>query len=140
MARKRPAPPYLVYRLKTWDAFLKLIADPPYANWAYRGERDERWPLYSSLSRYLQSFGMAPGAWTRQEARILRVFKRKAHQFVEQAARRGRRFSVAGAHATSRRAHAVDRFHVVAIRRGLLRAGAHYGGWRHMGSQPWPHR
>jgi hypothetical protein len=84
MARKRTAPPYLVYRLKSWDQFLKLIANPPYSNWAYRGERDERWPLFSSLSRYLQSFGVAPNAWTRQEARILRVFKRKAHQFVEQ--------------------------------------------------------
>ena len=84
MARKRPAQPYPVYRLKTWDAFLKQIADAPYSNWAYRGERDERWPLYSSLSRYLQSFGVAPAAWTRQEARIVRVFKRKAHQFVEQ--------------------------------------------------------
>jgi hypothetical protein len=84
MARKRPAPRYVEHRLKSWDAFLKVIAGPPYANWAYRGERDERWPLFSSLSRYLQSFGVAPGAWTRQEARILRVFKRKAHQFLEQ--------------------------------------------------------
>jgi hypothetical protein len=84
MARKRSAPRYVEHRLKSWDAFLKLIAGPPYANWAYRGERDERWPLFSSLSRYLQSFGVAPGAWTRQEARILRVFKRKAHQFLEQ--------------------------------------------------------
>jgi hypothetical protein len=84
MARKRAAPRYPILRLKKWDAFLKLIAEPPYSNWAFRGERDERWPLYSSLSRYLGSFGVAPAAWTRQEARILRVFKRKAHQFLDQ--------------------------------------------------------
>src|SRR6185312_10543709 len=56
---------------------------PPYSNWAFRGERDERWPLYSSLSRYLQNFGVAPEAWAEQEARILRIFKRKAHQYLE---------------------------------------------------------
>lgn len=84
MARKRPAPRYPVYRIKTWDAFLKLIAEQPYSNWAFRGERDQRWPLYSSLSRYLRNFRVAPAAWTRQEGRIVRVFKRKAHQFLEQ--------------------------------------------------------
>ena len=83
MARKRSAPPYRQFRVKTWDQFLKLISTPPYSHWAYRGERDERWPLYSSLSRYLQAFGVAPAAWPLQEARILRVFKRKAHQFLE---------------------------------------------------------
>ena len=83
MARKRSAPPYRQFRVKTWDQFLKLISTPPYSHWAYRGERDERWPLYSSLSRYLQAFGVAPAAWPLQEARILRVFKRKAHRFLE---------------------------------------------------------
>ncbi len=82
MPRARKAP-YVIHRLKSWDAFLKLIANSPYANWAFRGERDERWPLYSSLSRYLRAFGVSPDAWTRQEARILRIFKRKAHQLVD---------------------------------------------------------
>ena len=57
-ARRRP---YRVFRLTSWEAFLKLIIQPPYSNWAFRGERDERWPLYSSLSRYLQNFGVRPG-------------------------------------------------------------------------------
>ena len=38
-----------------------MIVQPPYSNWAFRGERDERWPLYSSLSRYLQNFGVDAG-------------------------------------------------------------------------------
>jgi len=75
---------YPVFRLDSWDAFLNRITSPPYTHWAFRGERDERSPLYSSLSRYLQGFGVAPAAWPAQEGRILRVFKRKAHQFLSQ--------------------------------------------------------
>ena len=59
-SRKRTRNPYRVFRLESWEAFLGLITKPPYSNWAFRGERDERWPLQSSLSRYLQNFGVAP--------------------------------------------------------------------------------
>jgi len=83
--RKRQSGSYRVFRLTSWDAFLKLVIHPPYSNWAFRGERDERWPLYSSLSRYLQNFGVHSDAWPEQEARILRVFKRKAHHFLIRA-------------------------------------------------------
>jgi hypothetical protein len=82
-ARKRNRRSYRVFRLESWEAFLQLITKPPYSNWAFRGERDERWPLYSSLSRYLQNFGVARDAWPEQEGRILRIFKRKAHQFLD---------------------------------------------------------
>jgi len=82
--RTRTRAPFRVFRLESWEAFLKLITSHPYTNWAFRGERDERWPLYSSLSRYLQNFGVSPKAWPQQEARILRIFKRKAHQFLAQ--------------------------------------------------------
>jgi hypothetical protein len=83
-ARKAPRRrPFHVFRLETWEAFLKLITQPPYSHWAFRGERDERWPLYSSLSRYLQNFGVARPAWPAQEERIVRIFKRKAHQFLD---------------------------------------------------------
>src|SRR5512140_2535763 len=74
---------YRVFRLTSWEAFLKVIVQAPYSNWAFRGERDERWPLYSSLSRYLMNFGVAKQAWPAQESRILRIFKRKAHQFLD---------------------------------------------------------
>jgi hypothetical protein len=80
---KRTGRSYRVFRLESWEAFLGLIVNPPYSNWAFRGERDERWPLYSSLSRYFQNFGVARTAWPEQEGRILRIFKRKAHQFLE---------------------------------------------------------
>jgi hypothetical protein len=81
--RKRTRERYRVLRLDSWEAFLGLITNPPYSNWAFRGERDERWPLYSSLSRYFRNFNVAPKAWSDQEARILRIFKRKAHQFLD---------------------------------------------------------
>ncbi len=83
-ARKPTRRSYRILRLESWEAFLGLVTSPPYSNWAFRGERDERWPLYSSLSRYLQNFGVAQPAWPQQEARILRIFKRKAHQFLGQ--------------------------------------------------------
>jgi hypothetical protein len=82
-ARKRTKHSYRVYRVSTWDAFLKVVSHSPYSNWAFRGERDERWPLYSSLSRYFMNFGVAEKAWPEQESRILRIFKRKAHQFLD---------------------------------------------------------
>jgi hypothetical protein len=82
--RKCARRPYRVFRVETWEAFLQHITRAPYSNWAFRGERDERWPLYSSLSRYFQGFEVAPAAWPEQERRILRIFKRKAHQFLEQ--------------------------------------------------------
>jgi hypothetical protein len=82
-SRKRTRRSYRVFRLQSWEAFLQLVIRPPYSNWAFRGERDERWPLYSSLSRYLRNFGVDPKAWPEQEGRILRIFKRKAHQFLD---------------------------------------------------------
>jgi hypothetical protein len=82
-ARKEDRRSYPVFRLQSWEAFLNLVTKPPYSQWAFRGERDERWPLFSTLSRYLQNFGVARAAWPQQEARILRIFKRKAHQYLD---------------------------------------------------------
>jgi hypothetical protein len=81
---KRARRPYPVLRPKSWEDFLKLVSREPYSNWAFRGERDERIPLYSSLSRYFRNFAIHPSAWPEQEGRILRIFKRKAHQFLSQ--------------------------------------------------------
>ncbi len=81
--RRSPKRTYRLFRLNTWDQFLDLVTNAPYSNWAFRGEHDERWPLYSSLSRYLRAFGVHSRAWPDQENRILRIFKRKAHQFLD---------------------------------------------------------
>lgn len=79
-----PQPMYKQHRLASWDAFLKIITNSPYSNWAFRGQRKEYWPLNSALSRYFRSFRIDTRAWPDQERRILRVFKRKAHQFLTQ--------------------------------------------------------
>lgn len=81
MATRAQRRPYQVIRLRSWDAFLKTITGQ-YSNWAFRGERDERWPLYSALSRYCQNFGVHRNAWLEQERRVVRVFKRKAHVYL----------------------------------------------------------
>ena len=39
--------------------------------------------LYSSLSRYLLTYGVNQAVWSEQESRILRIFKRKAHLLLE---------------------------------------------------------
>ena len=75
---------YKQYRLESWDEFLKIITGAPYSNWAFRGHRKEAWPLASALSRYFRVFRIDRRAWPQQEGRILRVFKRKAHQFLAQ--------------------------------------------------------
>jgi hypothetical protein len=71
------------YRLNSWDDFMRAVTDSPYVNWAFRGQRDDA-PLYTSLSRYFRNFGIDPRAWPGQEERIVRIFKRKAHQFLAQ--------------------------------------------------------
>jgi len=76
--------PFKEYRVESWEEFLKIITETPYSNWAFRGQRDEGWPLYSALSRYLRAAGVDPRAWPEQEERILRIFKRKAHQYLSQ--------------------------------------------------------
>ena len=62
-----------------------MITDSPYSDWAFRGSRNEKLPLVSALSRYLQTFRVDPKVWAAQEERILRIFKRKAHHFLSDA-------------------------------------------------------
>src|SRR5690349_16604862 len=83
--RKRTGaqPGYIELRVSSWEEFLKLITDSPYSNWAFRGQRVADWSLDTSLSRYLKNFNVNERAWTEQERRILRIFKRKAHQFLD---------------------------------------------------------
>jgi hypothetical protein len=89
MAAKRRKSPkgqedaaYQVHVLGSWEAFLDIITDSPYSNWAFRGQCEAAWSLFSALSRYLVSFRVHPDAWRAQESRMLRIFKRKAHQFL----------------------------------------------------------
>src|SRR5580700_11308152 len=54
-----------------------------YVSWAFRGQSNSQWPIYSTLSRYLLDFNAGRFCWPHQELRILRIFKRKAHHYLK---------------------------------------------------------
>lgn len=84
-SRSGPAAPgrMAVREITNWGEFHAIVAGPDYQNWAFRGQSNAEWPLYSSLSRYLRDYGVHPKAWAEQEARIGRIFRRKAHLFLD---------------------------------------------------------
>ena len=67
----------------SWTEFQQVVAGPKYRSWAFRGPADASWPLYSSISRYLQEHRVNQKAWAEQEERIVRIFRRKAHLFLD---------------------------------------------------------
>jgi len=74
---------YLIERFSSWEEFRKVISDNTYRSWAFRGQSDSSWPLYTSLSRHLLTRRVHRSAWSRQERRVLRIFKRKAHLLLQ---------------------------------------------------------
>jgi hypothetical protein len=74
---------YKVHRFSTWEKFRRVIEGDEYKGWAFRGQGNADWPLYSSLSRYLMAYQVHRKAWPQQESRILRIFKRKAHLLLD---------------------------------------------------------
>jgi FRG domain. len=50
--------------------------------WAFRGHGAAQWPLVSSLTRRLQLFSPDARLWPLREARAMRVFRRKAHNYL----------------------------------------------------------
>ena len=59
-----PTPPRLVVeRLTSWESFRTTVSGPKYKSWAFRGQSNAVWPLFSSLSRYLKTFGVHQKVW-----------------------------------------------------------------------------
>lgn len=75
--------PYSVHQFDSWAAFRNAVSSPRFRSWAFRGQAEDHWPLYSALSRYLLAFGVHPDAWYKQERRMLRIFRRKAHLLLD---------------------------------------------------------
>jgi len=75
--------PYNVISIDSWTIFKKTLSESKFRTWAFRGQAKEEWPLFSSISRYLIDFKVHPDSWLNQESRIVRVFKRKAHLFLD---------------------------------------------------------
>lgn len=71
-----------VYQVESWQEFLDLIESDTLRGWAFRGQRDAEWGLESSLTRRLKLF-VPQDKWASQEDRAIRVFKRKAHYFLD---------------------------------------------------------
>lgn len=76
--------------ISQWKDFLgHLVPRDGFRSWLFRGQADARWPLVSSLTRYLTTYGLKDRTadWPALEARILRVFKRKAHLLLSHVPR-----------------------------------------------------
>lgn len=70
--------------MSTWAEFVALSEE--LEGWAFRGQQDARWPLLSSLSRYLGAFVPDKSTWQMREERAIRIFRRKAHNYFANAA------------------------------------------------------
>jgi len=68
-------------RIADWDAFNRYCDDRD--GWAFRGQSDATWPLLSSLSRRLRESGADRGTWGEREERAIRIFRRKAHIYLD---------------------------------------------------------
>ena len=67
--------------IRSWHQFIEIVANERFRSWAFRGQADKDWNIKSTLTRYLTEFKVHPNAWSKQELRILRIFKRKSHVF-----------------------------------------------------------
>jgi hypothetical protein len=68
----------------SWEDFDDLmVSGGQFSAWAFRGQSDASWSIHSSLSRHLRTFDVYPDLWPSQEARIVRIFKRKAHLYLD---------------------------------------------------------
>lgn len=69
------------YQVGSWQEFLALVESEGLRGWAFRGQRDAEWCLESSLTRRMKQF-VPTSEWADREDRAIRVFKRKAHYFL----------------------------------------------------------
>lgn len=69
--------------VSSWNDFVNLTSELD--GWAFRGQQDANWALWSSLSRYLEAFIPDRPAWRMREERAIRIFRRKAHNYISNA-------------------------------------------------------
>ena len=75
-----------IVHIDSWNDFLSATSECD--GWAFRGLPDADWQLFSSLSRYLHSFVPDRTTWRQREERALRIFRRKAHNYLPDAGAR----------------------------------------------------
>jgi hypothetical protein len=64
----------------SWEELTKTLES--LEGWAFRGEQSADWDLFSSLSRRLMRFCPDQGQWPEREGRAMRIFRRKAHNYL----------------------------------------------------------
>ncbi|WP_322044584.1 FRG domain-containing protein [Paraburkholderia sp. J67] len=67
-------------QLTDWNQFMELTTQLD--GWAFRGQQNAQWRLESSLSRYMRDYVDDHSQWRAREERAIRVFRRKAHNFL----------------------------------------------------------
>ncbi|CAN7611548.1 FRG domain-containing protein [Pseudoduganella sp. LjRoot289] len=67
--------------VSSWNEFMTLSTQLD--GWAFRGQQDTRWPLQTSLSRYLNAYIPDRSSWRLREERAIRIFRRKAHNYLD---------------------------------------------------------
>jgi hypothetical protein len=72
-----------IIHIANWNEFVSLTSE--YNGWAFRGLPDAAWQMRTSLSRYLHSFVPDKASWRLREERALRIFRRKAHNYLPDA-------------------------------------------------------
>ncbi|MEW6705806.1 MAG: FRG domain-containing protein [Pseudomonadota bacterium] len=68
-------------KIDSWDGLAKTLESLD--GWAFRGEQSADWDLFSSLSRRLMRFCPDAAQWREREARAMRIFRRKAHNYLQ---------------------------------------------------------
>ncbi|WP_395404736.1 FRG domain-containing protein [Pseudoduganella sp. UC29_106] len=66
--------------VSSWSELMGLTARLD--GWAFRGQMDARWPLLTSLERYLSAYLPDRSSWRLREERAIRIFRRKAHNYL----------------------------------------------------------
>lgn len=67
--------------ISSWNQFIELTTQ--FDGWIFRGQEDTNWSLNTSLSRYLAQYIPDASQWPTREERALRIFRRKAHNFLD---------------------------------------------------------
>ena len=69
-----------VVQVSDWEDFVEKT--DALTGWAFRGEVSAQWPLMTAIARRLTAYCPDPVLWPLRESRALRVFRRKAHNYL----------------------------------------------------------
>lgn len=86
-----PGPPQIPETIKpkygeetvhSWSELREILDGKKFRSWAFRGQTNAEWGLESSLTRHLKAARVDRDHWPDQEERILRIFRRKSHLYL----------------------------------------------------------